>query len=104
MIKIDMLFSVTAMTCPAGMQYDAKLAPCQPTCADPLMEQCKERAPLCEGCRCPDGMLVNGDQCVVKNRCGCLTPDKIYIKVSCLFIHKLQVQIIVLYQYLHALK
>ncbi|PIK62565.1 putative IgGFc-binding protein [Apostichopus japonicus] len=66
-------------TCPAGMIYDPCGSACQSTCAGATAGDCKF---LCEEvCRCPNGLVLNGDQCVSQAECGCKLESGGYIQV-----------------------
>ena len=59
------------LTCEAGLFYDACGSFCPPTCAD-KEPQCGNLAGQCnEGCFCPGGRYLQGDQCVAADACTC---------------------------------
>ncbi|PIK53132.1 putative IgGFc-binding protein [Apostichopus japonicus] len=64
--------------CPDNMIYDPCDSACQPTCAGGNDEDCKFTCE--EVCKCPDGQLVDGDECVPEADCGCTLPGGAYIK------------------------
>lgn len=61
------------------MIYDPCDSACQPTCAGGNDEDCKLTCE--EVCKCPDGQLLDGDECVPIADCGCTLPGGAYIKV-----------------------
>lgn len=71
---------LSGTTCPAGMIYDPCGSACQSTCAGATAGDCKF---LCEEvCRCPNGLVLNGDQCVSQAECGCKLESGGYIQVQ----------------------
>ncbi|XP_075594390.1 IgGFc-binding protein-like [Balearica regulorum gibbericeps] len=59
------------LSCPSNSRYELCTRTCAHTCAGlSVSTQC---TPRCfEGCRCDDGFLFNGDECVPMDSCGCL--------------------------------
>ncbi|XP_061195829.1 zonadhesin-like [Saccostrea echinata] len=53
---------------------------CPQTCGFAFEGNCT--LPLAEGCKCKDGFVWDGDNCVRPNKCGCTTPDGDYISVG----------------------
>ncbi|XP_041977645.1 hemocytin isoform X2 [Aricia agestis] len=62
------------MKCPAGKVYKACGAEVQPSC---LMPDAPTTGCV-EGCYCPDGMLLEGGQCVEKRECPCRIRNKLF--------------------------
>ena len=62
------------------MIYDPCASACQPTCAGENGDDCKFTCE--EVCKCTDGLLLDGDECVPEADCGCTLPSGSYIKVQ----------------------
>ncbi|XP_035665849.1 uncharacterized protein LOC118409092 [Branchiostoma floridae] len=72
--------SFCPLSCPASSHYDPCSSACPATCTD-------VSAPLycnttcVEGCECDAGYVLSGDQCVLREQCGC-TRDGLYYAVG----------------------
>ncbi|KAI8501455.1 hypothetical protein Bbelb_207260 [Branchiostoma belcheri] len=72
--------SFCPLSCPANSHYDPCSSACPATCTD-------VSAPLycnttcVEGCECDAGYVLSGDQCVLREECGC-TRDGMYYAVG----------------------
>ncbi|XP_066268217.1 zonadhesin-like [Branchiostoma lanceolatum] len=70
-------------TCPANSNYTACMSACPATCGNPdAQKQCfvNTGQQFCvEGCRCKEGYVLSGSECILKEQCGC-TKDGIYHK------------------------
>ncbi|XP_035660177.1 uncharacterized protein LOC118404903 [Branchiostoma floridae] len=70
-------------TCPANSNYTACMSACPATCDNPdAQKQCfaSTGQQFCvEGCRCKEGYVLSGKECILKEQCGC-TKDGIYHK------------------------
>ena len=56
------------------------MSPCQPTCTDPSAPiTCPYSAR--EGCVCPPGHVLRGDECVDVEQCGCTDSESIHREV-----------------------
>uniref|UniRef100_U3JXW5 Zonadhesin n=1 Tax=Ficedula albicollis TaxID=59894 RepID=U3JXW5_FICAL len=65
-----LIFSYTALACPANSHYEPCAAACPATCVDPLApDTCS--LPCVEGCVCDSGYLLYNDRCVPSQQCGC---------------------------------
>lgn len=73
-----------ALQCPDGLVYDPCGDGCPATCIDRdgpsncPVDNCQEM------CRCPDGQVLDGNQCVTVDQCGCVLTNGQYLRV-CLF-------------------
>ncbi|KAI8502373.1 hypothetical protein Bbelb_199610 [Branchiostoma belcheri] len=72
-------------TCPANSNYTACMSACPATCDNPdAPKQCFTNTgqQFCvEGCRCKNGYVLSGNECVLKEQCGCIhTTDGFYHK------------------------
>ncbi|KAJ6668444.1 hypothetical protein lerEdw1_011926 [Lerista edwardsae] len=64
-------------SCPVGLEYRECASPCAKTCQSlHINEACQERC--VDGCSCPDGKLLDGDQCVDSSDCSCTHAGKRY--------------------------
>ncbi|XP_028664014.2 von Willebrand factor [Erpetoichthys calabaricus] len=63
--------------CPLGMEYNECTIPCSHTCQNlNINEVCKNE---CEdGCRCPEGKIIDDDHCVDISECSCVHAGKRY--------------------------
>merc|ERR1719431_1118046 len=72
--------------CPENSHYVPALTECPKTCADRDGSICEgnlglERFSKVEGCECDEGFIWSGDECVIEDYCGCVSPiDGIYFK------------------------
>ncbi|KAJ8031641.1 IgGFc-binding protein [Holothuria leucospilota] len=66
--------------CPDGMIYDPCGSACQETCAGEGNDGCTFRCE--EVCRCPDGQVLDGDECVPRSDCGCQLDSGGYLQVG----------------------
>ncbi|XP_033646303.1 IgGFc-binding protein-like isoform X2 [Asterias rubens] len=67
--------------CPDSASYSSCIAPCGPTCYDPIGgsgENCTD--PCTEGCVCNEGYLLEDDLCIPASECGCLWTEQ-YIQL-----------------------
>ena len=62
------------------MVYDPCGSACQETCALEGDDHCKFRCE--EVCGCPDGQVLDGNECVAKSECGCKLDAGGYLKVG----------------------
>ncbi|XP_038059591.1 IgGFc-binding protein-like [Patiria miniata] len=65
--------------CEDGKIFDSCGTACPPTCVDRNSSlNCPD---VCvEGCRCPDGTLLDGGQCIEESQCGCMLEEGIYLQ------------------------
>ena len=73
---ISWLFSA-AIECKAPSVYQILASACPATCTDPNARRGCSEKPV-EGCDCPDGFLLDGDNCVPPDECGCRYRGQIY--------------------------
>ncbi|XP_072033346.1 uncharacterized protein [Amphiura filiformis] len=70
------------MKCGKHATYSSNMSPCQPTCLgdSPLgsLDNCPDDNK--EGCKCDDGFVLSGEDCVSQDECGCQGNDGSYIK------------------------
>ncbi|KAJ8031643.1 IgGFc-binding protein [Holothuria leucospilota] len=76
----SVLTSVIDPVCPDGMVYDPCGSACQETCAGEGNDGCTFRCE--EVCRCPDGQVLDGDECVARSECGCKLDSGGYLQVG----------------------
>nr|XP_014346130.1 PREDICTED: zonadhesin-like [Latimeria chalumnae] len=57
------------LKCPPNSHYEPCGSACPANCLDPRPQSCDK--PCVEGCQCDEGLVLNGDQCVRKHKCGC---------------------------------
>ncbi|NWX42834.1 FCGBP protein, partial [Steatornis caripensis] len=68
------------LSCPPNSHYELCTRTCDHTCASlSANTQCTGRC--FEGCRCDEGFLFNGDECVSMDYCGCLHHGR-YFEIS----------------------
>ncbi|XP_069484436.1 von Willebrand factor [Ambystoma mexicanum] len=61
--------------CPPGMEYNECVSPCAKTCQSlNINEVCQEQC--FDGCSCPEGKVLDGDQCVDASKCSCVHSGK----------------------------
>ncbi|PIK34070.1 putative IgGFc-binding protein [Apostichopus japonicus] len=73
--------SQCSFTCPGDMIYSPCSSPCQPSCAKPgETDYCQSNVYCIETCTCPDGFLMDGDECVPRTQCGCLLDGTQYLR------------------------
>lgn len=83
------LFS--ALNCPEGLVYDACAPGCPATC---LLPNGPDNCPISdcqETCRCPDGQILDGTDCVTLDQCGCELPNGQYLRVRMSFCEYLKI-------------
>ena len=83
-VLVMSLFVSPAVECSAGLEYSDTMPLCAATCSDPTGTDCSTPASAIpgEGCVCPGGTLISGDECVAPENCGCMLDNDIYIKVN----------------------
>lgn len=59
------------ITCPEGFTYDSCGSFCPATCGDKNPDCGKQKGQCNEGCFCPKGMFLVGDECVEESECQC---------------------------------
>ncbi|XP_006811286.1 zonadhesin-like, partial [Saccoglossus kowalevskii] len=64
------------LQCPLGKVYDPCGPACPPTCHG-LVGDCMD-TPCVEGCFCPMGYLLSGNECVKPDDCGCFYNGRYY--------------------------
>uniref|UniRef100_A0A8D3DKZ4 VWFD domain-containing protein n=1 Tax=Scophthalmus maximus TaxID=52904 RepID=A0A8D3DKZ4_SCOMX len=64
------------LPCPEGRHYESCGSACPASCVSPDEQECKE--PCVEGCQCDRGLVLSGDSCVRKARCGCQYQGRYY--------------------------
>ncbi|XP_053165006.1 zonadhesin-like [Hemicordylus capensis] len=65
--------------CPSHSEHDMCTSACPTTCANPMApKNCSK--PCVEGCKCHEGYILSGQQCVLTEDCGCLDEGKYYEK------------------------
>ncbi|XP_041453703.1 protein eyes shut homolog [Lytechinus variegatus] len=74
--------SFCPVSCPADQAYSWCTDACPSTCYDVI----QGASPICdrpcvEGCRCPDGLVFDGFDCVDMSQCGCYV-DGIYYSIG----------------------
>ncbi|XP_060109795.1 von Willebrand factor [Heteronotia binoei] len=63
--------------CPVGLKYKECTSPCAKTCQSlNINTGCQEKC--VDGCSCPEGKLLDGDQCVDSYDCSCVHSGKHY--------------------------
>ncbi|XP_060549962.1 IgGFc-binding protein-like isoform X2 [Pantherophis guttatus] len=68
---------ITSMTCPANSHYEVCTDTCSNHCANTTdAEPCPETCT--EGCQCDDGFLLDGIDCIPKEKCGCFSNGHYY--------------------------
>ena len=70
------------MDCPANTVYNSDMSLDVATCDNPEAEYTVSMG-RGEGCECLAGFIVNGNECLNTNDCGCTVPldDPIYLTV-----------------------
>nr|XP_061814216.1 IgGFc-binding protein-like [Nerophis lumbriciformis]XP_061814224.1 IgGFc-binding protein-like [Nerophis lumbriciformis] len=71
------MISNCPLTCPPGSHYEACGSACPASCGSTDGDTPFE-APCEEGCQCNDGLVLNGDRCVLQSSCGCRHQDQYY--------------------------
>uniref|UniRef100_H3AU93 von Willebrand factor n=1 Tax=Latimeria chalumnae TaxID=7897 RepID=H3AU93_LATCH len=65
------------LKCPFGMEYYECVSPCTKKCQSlNINEVCQEQC--IDGCSCPVGKVLDGDQCVEASECSCTHKGKHY--------------------------
>ncbi|XP_070562407.1 zonadhesin-like [Ptychodera flava] len=59
------------MDCANGMEYRHCGSPCMDTCVDPEASENCPNHDCIEGCFCPSGKVMDGNDCVDPEQCGC---------------------------------
>ncbi|KAM4902021.1 von Willebrand factor [Sylvia borin] len=63
--------------CPVGMEYKECVSPCAKTCQSlNINEVCHGQC--VDGCSCPEGLLLDGEQCIESSDCSCIHSGKHY--------------------------
>ena len=72
------------LNCTNGKVYDPCAPACQPSCGD-MTGMCGGEDDCVETCRCPDGLVQEGERCVRPEDCGCtLSFNGLYLEVRSL--------------------
>ncbi|NXC45571.1 VWF factor, partial [Penelope pileata] len=63
--------------CPVGMEYKECVSPCAKTCQSlNINEVCYGQC--VDGCSCPEGKLLDGEQCIESSDCSCIHSGRHY--------------------------
>ena len=54
------------------MEFSPCVLDCQPTCSDPEGNSCTGAEDCEGGCQCIEGLVFNGETCILPEQCGCL--------------------------------
>ncbi|PIK50541.1 putative IgGFc-binding protein [Apostichopus japonicus] len=68
-----------AITCPSGLIYDSCTSPCPDSCGNLQASSDCPISECVEGCRCPEGFVLDGNVCVDSAMCGCTLPNGVYL-------------------------
>ncbi|OWF46274.1 Zonadhesin [Mizuhopecten yessoensis] len=68
-----------SLTCKENMRYSETVSGCPATCTH-LNQTCD--LPTSEGCECLPGYILNGDNCVKPDLCGCFCPVDTYVPIG----------------------
>ena len=80
-LKYSCFVVFSALSCPPNTEYSELSTACHPTCADPFAPATCA-LPDTENCLCPDGQLLEDDQCVAPDRCGCIDKNNVRHEVK----------------------
>ena len=82
MLIVDYFINLsTDLNCPPGTIYDPCTSPCPDTCGSNAMQDNCTDDTCIESCRCPDGQVLDGDNCVDPSECGCTLESGEYVPV-----------------------
>ncbi|CAH1270695.1 ZAN [Branchiostoma lanceolatum] len=74
-------YARASLDCPANSTYSNCTSPCPATCLNPIApEQCNRSCE--EGCECDEGFLLSGQECVMKEQCGCTDDEGRYFMLG----------------------
>ena len=76
-----LFYSITALDCPTNTVYDPCFSGCQATCSSAGSGQSCDIT-CQETCRCADGLVLDGGDCIDPSQCGCTLDNGVYLPVS----------------------
>ncbi|XP_033106905.1 IgGFc-binding protein-like [Anneissia japonica] len=74
----DAIVFLTAPDCPAYSEYSSCTSACPATCASRDGEASDCDLPCVDGCKCVDGRILQGNECVLPEECGCTDAGFLY--------------------------
>ena len=77
----NLIVLLTALDCPENTVYDPCFSGCPATCSS-AGNTLSCNATCQETCRCEDGLVLDGGNCVDPSHCGCTLDNGVYLPVG----------------------